>query len=506
MRRQLGILGLVGVLLSGTAVAAHAAEGDRLNKLRTLKLAVPDDGASGTLTFDGRALYYAPQTGGDQSTVYRMSPVNGRELEEVQIDVPNLDALTYDGRRNRLYAVGRIQSNTIISVDASPAAMYDVDPATGEAEKMFDIQNYGNTHYSFDATLDAFRVISEGPFTLKTVDLGGDEVASCEIEDVPESASGPSTLAAAGDGQVYIQLEDDTTIIKVDANCAVTDSGIHDKYSEASENDAMVCDTVTFGVPAVWIRDGQLNAVSAYEVPSGYCPLPTALTPVRSSTATVSRGRQTLLCTRLSLPGHQLNLPGQLVTISVDNSPIGKGRTDRNGVLCLPYTPEQSGKRRLAAAFGGTLAYLPSHAVGVLSVQTAAPAPAGPRAAAPREEAATSGRPATQPQAQPVPQSAVQAAPAPAAQAASQAQAQAQAQTQVQAQVQQQIQVVAVPQVQEQLQLAWVDERGDLSMTRFQPTRPRHDLPLPHALAVLALGGACCALAGRAVVVHARAD
>ncbi|MCA1824070.1 MAG: hypothetical protein ABR520_01090, partial [Mycobacteriales bacterium] len=95
---------LVTAAFLGSAFAASTAEAapKPLKKLRTLELAHRDSSESGTLAFDGRAVYYAPlnQGGGARSVVHRMSPVTGRDLGDLDIDVPGLFSLNYDARRH----------------------------------------------------------------------------------------------------------------------------------------------------------------------------------------------------------------------------------------------------------------------------------------------------------------------------------------------------------------------------------------------------------------------
>ncbi|MCA1823613.1 MAG: hypothetical protein LC640_04990, partial [Frankia sp.] len=165
--------------------------------------------------------------------------------------------------------------------------------------------------------------------------------------------------------------------------------------------------------------------------------------------------------------------------------------------------PKAPGSKRLTAHFAGTLAYLPSHAVGVLAVSGRAPAAPPPRG--------SPTRPGTnQPAVRPAPKSAPVQAPAAAQQAAPAAQAaQAQAQAQAHAQAQQQVQAVVVPQVQEQLQLGYADNGrsgSELSMRRYQPHRRRqpYDVAAPLLLGATAVAFGVALTCAAPVVATAR--
>src|SRR5205823_1059558 len=80
---------------------------------------------------------------------------------------------------------------------------------------------------------------------------------------------GTSSFVAGGDGGGYIQIEDNSTLFRIDRHCLVMGVFNHHAYSESSnENDAMACDTQTFfPQPAIWIRDSGPGTVTAYGVP-----------------------------------------------------------------------------------------------------------------------------------------------------------------------------------------------------------------------------------------------
>src|SRR5207248_3160999 len=102
--------------------------------------------------------------------------------------------------------------------------------------------------------------------------------SSCDVpSSVALSWGGAAASVPAGDGSVYAQSEDDKTIYHFGRNCELLGVYSHAMFNESSkENDEIACDTVTFGRPAIWLQDARVGLV-AYEVPGGYCPVPSDL-------------------------------------------------------------------------------------------------------------------------------------------------------------------------------------------------------------------------------------
>jgi hypothetical protein len=475
-----------------------------MNPLRTWKL--PDiKKGSGSIAFDGEVLYYGDYDGGDQeavsrggefgSTVHRIAARTGKLL-------PTFDggtevfALDVDRDQRRLF---------VESIDE----MVDTGLTGGKSRSMFKLANSGSDGtgdflpssiaYSWDPSQQAFWTLGgDGSSEVYLISRAGRILSTCTFSGY----SGGAAVAAAGDGTAYVELEDDMTVLRVSRRCGVMAVFVHPIYAEVpAENDAITCDTNSFPTSAIWIRDGDAKTVTAYEVPGGYCPLPTRMSisaPVRLALLS-----QAQVCARLRLKWGP-PVPDADVALFADGVPLGVGRTDAAGRVCASYSPalqhrvggSGAGPKPLQGVFLGNRSYRPSTARGALTVLAAPVVPPSiPRGAL----AAPADPPAVQAPHQPISQ------PAPHVQAAvrqAQSQAQAQAQGQAQPVSQANPQAVVVAQQQEQPQLAYVLE-GDPGIEAAgqweMSARPRRAPPVaPFGLAACALTmAAACALGYR---------
>ena len=269
-----------------------------------------------------------------------------------------------------------------------------------------------------------------------------------------------ATWSAGGPHRLYVEQEDDTTITLWDTvSCLELARYQHRQFAEApDENEQMACDPVTFGsanAPVIWISDehldvfssnpqphGPLGTATAYQLPGGYCPLPTRTR--YSGPAAIAAGGAARLCASLAARADGGPLAGQVLQFAVDGTAAGSASTDAGGRACVDYTAGlvPGSRHRVTALFGGDRGYLASLATGPLAVSAPAlpglavgPRPLTPPPAAPP--------PAPQPLPQPLGQPGMQLQPAPGGQPAAQAQGQAQAAAEPETQTQPQVAVAA---------------------------------------------------------------
>jgi hypothetical protein len=367
-----------------------------MNLLAQLDLPSDKQGESATIAFDGQLLYYAGTPGNGR--IHRIDARTGSKAPDLKVGIKtSIRGLTYDSLHHLLYALGNNRS------------MYRIDLRTSKVKKLFQdpINTYSgaSTSFSYDTAIGRFRAVFEGGGTLYEIDLHGKVVASCEIPaallyqrsdgGVPGFedgvVSGPSAVVASGDGGVYVQNEDDTTILRLDRSCQPLAVFSHRTFSEAPlENDQIACDTNTFDVPAIWIRDSEAKAAFAYEVPGGYCALATRLRVTTSPVvANVDRAP---VCAELRLAGKDLPVGGEPVSLYVGRHEVGTAKTGANGVACVQYHPAdfpehvsppapkpgaQPIDRRdlegVVANYLGTIAYRPARGAGHAVVTTFVP-------------------------------------------------------------------------------------------------------------------------------------
>jgi hypothetical protein len=467
---------------------------------------------SGSIAFDGALLYFGdiqvpdPDEccGGTRfsTKVHRINGRTGHLLPPIDVGAEAL-ALDVDRDRHSLF---------VEQVDA----MYSAPLAGGKATKMFGINGSEyppDNAMSWDPSLQAFWTFDHMGTGIYLVSRQGKLLSKCDYGTnggtsgaVAVGLDGSAAIAAAGDGTAYIEMEDDSTVFRITRRCGVAAMFQHPGYSEVSaENDAITCDTNSFPQSAIWLRDGQRKVATAYEVPGGYCPLPTRVSvtgPARLPLAATG-----LVCASLRLPWN-LPVTGVDVTLYADSMPLGVGRTDAAGKVCATYVPavdhrplvDPVGRKEIRAVFLGNKSYRPSTATGRLTV-LAGPLPLAklPHVGA----AAAPAEPAPPLPQQPLPQ------PAPHVQAATrQVQSQAQAQAQAQPVTQANPNAVIVAQQQEQPQLAYVTEAHSEQVADVyeMSARPRGRDPMaPFGLAACAVTMAAgWAYAARTVKVRAR--
>lgn len=299
-----------------------------LTQLTRLDLPTDDGIHSGSLAFDGRALYYSGEfrTIGAEApidTVHLMSPHDGRYLGTIDVGHP-AKFLTYDSHHDRLY------------VDDG-RSMWRVGSAGGRADPAFPATL--TYKWSFDDSTRTFLGTYEGDEdrSMLTLDEAGVVVDRCSLNDaIPVrslATSAPSAIVAAVGG-AYVILEDDTTLLRVRRDCTLEATYLTKTISESPvENDQMVCDPLTFApATALWIRDGDLKQVVAYALPEGFCPFHATLAV--SAPPAVTDGGPARVCAALRRTGRGDPISGQPVTLDVDGVLLPAPPTDARGRTC----------------------------------------------------------------------------------------------------------------------------------------------------------------------------
>ncbi|HEU5034518.1 MAG TPA: hypothetical protein VFT62_07150 [Mycobacteriales bacterium] len=329
--------------------------------LRTLRIPVGGSADSAAVAFDGRSLYLADENA--PGSIYRLSPVTGRYEGELHVPIPApVATLTYDALRDLIY------------VEDTNGNIYSYDLRRHTATFMFFspvAQRGGDVgSFSYDPSTDRFVGADDQDDTIREFTRSGVVTSRCSVPDVPVDTNpggagqpgdaGPTGVAAVvatGDGQMYAEMEDDKTVYRLDRSCHVFTEYVHRTYAEApDENDSMACDTVTFPVPAIWMRDSGLDAVQAYAVPNGYCALATRLSLPRRVDAPAGSTKK--VCASLTLAGARTPLARQRIEMFVRNKPLGSAVTDLGGRACVPYRAPARSPRRPASGGHGASAPL----------------------------------------------------------------------------------------------------------------------------------------------------
>ena len=485
---------------------------DRLprTEMRVLReINLPVDGqfpSSGSLAFDGEMLYY---TNNDTSHQIQVATTTGDHVRTLTVDKAlDVRSLTWDPRLEKLWALVSEGGQFFDAI----IYMYQVDPLTGAARRMFPTPiEDPQTSISMDPTEGVFRSYLHHGYEVYEISTDGKIIDSCEVPGSPidpnvstnpdrnhaeNPAPGFATGLAVGGGRMYLQLEDDRTIYHVSKDCELLAVFEHRRFSESFggptglENDQMACDTVTFGQPAIWIRDAAPNNAVAYAVPNGYCPLDSKVT-MTPAQVTAKAGDTARACALLLGDGPSntvLPVGGAEITFFAGDVPVASGVTDGKGFACASF-PAPGGAARslpMEAVFYGTISFRPSTGAGVLD--TFVPMTPEPKVPLPPP-------PPPEPQLVIVPPLPPPLPPAPSVGGAQAPQPQQQPQPQPQQQPQAQAQAGLARQQQEQTQLAFAfsaDESPLLNEEYAMSERRDRNLRLSFqgaaALVVLAFG------------------
>ena len=354
--------------------------------LREIELPVEGDTSSGSLGFDGEMLYF---TNNESSNLIHVSTTRGKYVRTLTLpEEYDVRTLTYDPAIEKLWAlVNAGGGNTSFGV----GIMYQVDPLTGELRQMFRSPLPADTTLSMDPTTGTFRSYEHHGYEVYEISRTGDVTDTCTVPGNPIDPNvstnpdrghpevpnpGFASGLAVGGGRMYLQSEDDRTIYHVSQDCEILAMFEHRKFAESRggpsslENDQMACDTVTFGQPAIWIRDALPNTAVAYAVPAGYCPLGSKLT-MTPDEVTAKPGAVVRACARLlgnGPSGTFMPVGGAEVTFYAAEVPVASGVTDESGTACARFAAPRGRPQTtpLEAAFFGTIAFRGSSATGTL--------------------------------------------------------------------------------------------------------------------------------------------
>lgn len=376
--------------------------------LREIDLPVSgsDFPSSDSLAFDGQYLYY---TNNDSAREIFVSTTTGDLVRTLTVEDPVwLRTLTYDPHLEALWAVTSTAAPP--GTFTSPTYVYKIDPATGASKMMFKSPLDATTGLSMDPTEQVFRSYEHHGYEVYEVSMTGQIVDECTVPGSPVdpnvstnpdrghpevTAPGFASGVAVGDGRMYLQLEDDRTIYHVSEDCELLAVFEHRRFAEsggtAPENDQLACDTVTFGQPAIWIRDAATNVAVAYAMPTGYCPMDSKVT-VTPPKVTAKAGDTFRVCALLQGDGAgdtALPVGGAELTFFAGDVPAATGVTDDQGFACASVTAPGPPARvvPIEAAFFGTVSHRPASGAGVLETFTPmAPDPKAPPPPPPPQE------------------------------------------------------------------------------------------------------------------------
>jgi hypothetical protein len=317
--------------------------------------------ASMTIAFDGEVFYFVSTTGGGLIRARLVRTPNGLTAEPMTpLGVPyQPERITYDARHHALLL---FQGYGPITVDSYSLTSHRVT-------RLKDIAKKGGTASAglgYDWSRDDFALV---PDTIKYLDrwnTAGTRTGRCHYPKA-EPDRFPAGLASSGDGDVYLESEDDTSIVRVTAGCATPGLFTHRIVAEAAvEDDSLTCDGVTFGRPVIWLRDSGTNTMTAYGLPSGNCVLPTKT----SLTLDVAHA---LACATLSRAEVARPVAGQRLTVGGASAVTGAGGT---GCVRIPTTP---GHHRVDAVFRANRSWAASAASASYDIAPPAAPPPPPR-------------------------------------------------------------------------------------------------------------------------------
>jgi hypothetical protein len=383
----------------------------KMRELGRWKLPEPGTRRDGSIASDGTVLFYADK--GQKGVVHRMVARTGKPLPDLRTGMKHaVGHLAYDANRDQLLMLDSalvvwelpLRNGRLRKLFHAPLSGYseeDDEQSSNDNGTLF----YGAM--SYDSATDHLLFANDGSDSFVEYDRAGHqqrECASLGLANVVPVRLGGGTyessiagLVATGDGLVYVEAEDDSTVVRIDRSCRVLATFQHEYFSEApEENDGIACDTTTFDEPAIWLRDAVEARVVAYSVEAGYCALPASVSV--KAPAGVATGESGRVCSRLWLTAKGRPLAGQRVDLLVAGRGIGSPVTDRQGRACATYRPlpreagagtgTASARQPVLAAFLGTPAFRPASARASLVVsRQAPPAPPPPRAPAPVVEA-----------------------------------------------------------------------------------------------------------------------
>jgi hypothetical protein len=329
------------------------------------------DATSATLAYDGEYLYYLPiadQYGASSLpmssdtgivTIARINAATGQAAPDLKVNLGKSPGrgrtlLDYDSLTRQLLI------NTARGADPGQSEVFSYDLATGALTKLFasstTVSQTGIPYVVSDNVSGGYVSANEGQHTLYHLGADGHRIDACTWQNPGGTALagqyGASGLTFTGDGGVYVEMEDDQTVYRLDSNCRLVQAYLHRLVSEAAgEDDELACDGQSFALPAVWLRDAAAGIVTAYLTPGGFCPLPSTMTVTAPSHSPL--GKLTQVCAELrTLSGAPA--VAKPVALDVDGAIVGFGPTDTAGNFCAPYRPATPGLKTVDAQFFGS--------------------------------------------------------------------------------------------------------------------------------------------------------
>jgi photosystem II stability/assembly factor-like uncharacterized protein len=371
-----------------------------MRELGRHRLPEPGSRQDGSIAADGTVLYYADQR--QRGVVHRMLARTGAGLPDLRTGIPRpVGHLAYDANRDHLLLLDVALVVWDLPLSGGPAVKLFHAPLSGQSQEDDEqsANDGGRVFYgamTYDSATDRLLFADDGSDGFFEYDLTGHERHACpslDLQDVVRVSVGTAYeasiagMVATGDGLVYVEAEDDSTVIRIDRSCRVLATFQHEYFSEApAENDGIACDTTTFDSPAIWLRDAEKAIVVAYSVEEGYCALPSSVAV--HAPPGVATGEAGTVCATLVTTAKRTPLAGEHVDLLVAGRGIGSPVTDRRGRACAAYRPlsQEAGtgtatstaRQPVLAAFLGTPAYRPSSARASLVVSRAVPVPAPP--------------------------------------------------------------------------------------------------------------------------------
>jgi len=381
----------------GTLLPAAPLPSTPMRALRRLRITNSRSTADGAIAFDGTVLYYTDFNLAGR--VHRMLASSGVALPDLRIGVRRpIGHIAYDANRDALVVLDKAFVVWSVSLRTGAVTRLFHAPLSGQSEDDDAKTNQFYGSMSYDSATDRLLFANDQSDSFYEYDRDGRERHACPSLGLPtlitvNGSNGTGNrasiagLVATGDGLVYVEAEDDSTVVRIDRSCHVLAQFTHEFFTEATnENDALACDTTTFGEPAVWLRDAQAMRIVAFSVESGYCALPSAIAV--SAPPAVATGGSGRVCATLRSRAKGAPLPGQHVDLLVAGRGIGSPVTDRHGRACTDYVPtsQEAGtgtatstaRQPVLAAFLGTPAYRPASARASLVVSRAVVVPAPP--------------------------------------------------------------------------------------------------------------------------------
>jgi hypothetical protein len=245
---------------------------------------------SPSVAFDGKYLYYTEYAG---SILHRIDvpPLGGPSIATGNVDVPIVGAesgimtLSYDASRDRFWAIGGNGTSIYLLSKAGTATLvYGIDPAndrpgfrTGlfatEAKIAYDGTD-DTIWYSPDATsriyhyhifadaLGTAELVAATPYI--DVDVAPNDIAA-------QCGYSQSSGVAVGGAHLFISVAGCPYYFEYTKTGGKVAWYPYTSWDGQSPQD-IECDSVSYGVAVLWIKDGYQGRIRAFEQPSsGAC-------------------------------------------------------------------------------------------------------------------------------------------------------------------------------------------------------------------------------------------